>query len=505
MIKRLDFWLLAVVFLAVILRLPLLNGSFWLDEAAQALESSRPLAQQLSIASDFQPPLLHLLLHFATYLSSAEWWLRTVGALIPGLLTSILTYQLSKELFSKHTAIITSLMLATSSFHIFYSQELRPYSLPAFFAVLGWYAVYKLTSNYSAAPKLIWVWLGVLLGSGILGLYSSYLYPFLLLSQFVYLSIFAFKKIGLWLGSGLAIFAAFTPWIPSFLEQLRVGQSWRANYPGWEQVVSYDQIKSLALTFGKFLFGVIDLELSLPFLALTVLILGCIGYLKWQYFPKFFSDLKKRKLAKLRPKLLVLIWLFLPLALAWIVSWWIPVIQPKRVLFLLPAFYLVLVQISLAVPSKFVKQFFIGLLLLINLFGTYRYFTQAHLQRENWRELHTLLLQRYPSKQTVAVFAFDEPFAPWRWYDQGRMATLTTGQLVVYSLDQITSKLKYIHDFNYVITFEYLADLSDPNRVVPQFVQEQGFVLIDTLTYPLIGRVQVWSTTTSSLSLESSN
>lgn len=67
---------IAILLLALILRLLLINHSFWLDEAAQAIESARPLSQQLEIAKDFQPPLFHLWLHLFTYLSHAEWWLR---------------------------------------------------------------------------------------------------------------------------------------------------------------------------------------------------------------------------------------------------------------------------------------------------------------------------------------------------------------------------------------------------------------------------------------------
>ena len=54
--------LILILLLAVMLRIPHLSGSFWLDEAAQALEIVRPLSQQLQIIDDFQPPLLHLIL-----------------------------------------------------------------------------------------------------------------------------------------------------------------------------------------------------------------------------------------------------------------------------------------------------------------------------------------------------------------------------------------------------------------------------------------------------------
>ena len=61
-----------ILVFALLLRIPLLNGSFWMDEAAQALEVIRPLSKQFDIIADFQPPLLHLILHFAQYFSHTE-------------------------------------------------------------------------------------------------------------------------------------------------------------------------------------------------------------------------------------------------------------------------------------------------------------------------------------------------------------------------------------------------------------------------------------------------
>src|SRR5687768_414653 len=105
---RFPSWLgiAAIIVFALLLRLPLLDGSFWLDEAAQALESVRPFSQQLNIRDDFQPPLLHVLIHFASYFGHSEWWLRTVGALIPGLVTVFFTYKIGEVLANKNVGYI---------------------------------------------------------------------------------------------------------------------------------------------------------------------------------------------------------------------------------------------------------------------------------------------------------------------------------------------------------------------------------------------------------------
>ncbi len=54
--KRLLHTLILITLLALLLRLPLLTGSFWLDEAAQALESARPFSQQIEFLKLFRQP-----------------------------------------------------------------------------------------------------------------------------------------------------------------------------------------------------------------------------------------------------------------------------------------------------------------------------------------------------------------------------------------------------------------------------------------------------------------
>jgi hypothetical protein len=72
-----------ILLLALILRLPLLNGSFWLDEAAQFLESARPLTEQLHIADDFQPPLMHLLTFLSIRIGNFFVWGKRNGRASP--------------------------------------------------------------------------------------------------------------------------------------------------------------------------------------------------------------------------------------------------------------------------------------------------------------------------------------------------------------------------------------------------------------------------------------
>ena len=227
--KKLFFILL----LALALRLVFINGSFWLDESAQAIESSRPFSEQLMIREDFQPPLMHYLLHFSIQfgkifgLERAEWWLRLIPSLLPGLVTIWATFKIGEKIFNKKTASLAALFVATSSFHIFFSQELRPYSLPAMWGLL---ATYQMLFFFKEKKKQNLILFAIF---SILGLYSSYLYPFLLASHFLYLIFkkLEFKKI---FSMGAVIVFAFLPWLPKFLEQLKTGKDLRVQVPGWD-------------------------------------------------------------------------------------------------------------------------------------------------------------------------------------------------------------------------------------------------------------------------------
>ena len=468
----------AVLLLALLLRLPLLDGSFWLDEAAQALESARPLSQQFQIGDDFQPPLIHLIIHFALYLGKGEWYLRTVGALIPGLISIWATYKLGEKLFSKNVGLLAALFLATSSWHIFYSQELRPYSLPVVFALLSW------LSLLNQKPKFYTL-------LSILGLYSSYLYPFLMLSQLVYVWILNKKLIKSFILSSSFSVLAFLPWLPKFLLQLQTGQSWRVILPGWEKVVATPQFKVLPLILGKFIYGVLDLNLGLFYLLMTLFLSLIIIFI--------YHD-SHRHHPHLKSFYLLLIFFFVPLLSAWAISFVVPVLQAKRVLYLLPAFYLLIASSLSLVKRQNLVKLLLSLILTINLYSVSAYYTNKNLQRENWRALHSEIVSKYPSQNSIIVFSFNNSFAPWRWYDQEEYEVLLTGAMHISQVNNLREKLEKITNYDYVLVFDYLRDLTDPDDVLLREIEAFDFRQIDLISYPNLGFVRVYGKTGSLLS-----
>lgn len=477
----LKFLPITIVLVAVLFRLPLLSGSFWLDEAAQALESSRPFSQQLNIAADFQPPLLHYLVHFALAAGKSEWCLRLIGALIPGLVSVYFTYKIGELLWSRRVGIVASLLLSTSSFHIFYSQELRPYSLPAGIATASWWVLLKVWKQKKLAMKDLVLFATL----SALGLYASYLYPFLLISQAIFVLFYLRKNIWKWLGSFVAAGLAFMAILPIFLEQLSVGTSLRTELPGWESVVSFTQIKVLPLVFAKFVFGVSNVEVSLWFVGVVLVLLALVVLLFTNHKKAFFAD----------SRLVLLIWLAVPIITAFLISYFVPVLQPKRVLFCLPAFYLFVASLANFKKSLTKDRFALSLVFIflsVNIVSTAQYWTNPDLQRENWRALIAEIQTQYPSS-TAVLFAFPKPFAPWTWYADSSYPAYTSNSILTDSNPDLADDIKKINQYDHVLLFEYLTELTDPNNKLQNILESYDYSDQGYLVYPNIGHVWIYS------------
>lgn len=472
-----------ILLFALILRLPLLNGSFWLDESAQFLESARPLTQQLNIKDDFQPPLMHLLTFLSIRvgnifgLGQTEWWLRIIPSLIPGILTIWALYHLALKLTNRKIAMLSSLFMATSSFHIFYSQELRPYSLPALWGILATWQMLVLIKNKAKKPLVLFIIFSIL------GLYSSYLYPFLLIGQFVYLlkEKLSFSKLLL---SGGLIVAGFLPWLPKFLEQLEAGQALRISMPGWSETVSLPIFKTALILPLKFVFGVSDLEMNLAYVFLALAVFVPLAYLL------FLSLSQKQKHLSF-----FFCILFLPLLLSWLVSFFVPVLQAKRVLFLLPIFAMLEAFLIMTYYQKkpHLVRILVTSILIINLFSTVAYWTKPQLQRENWRALHQEISAKFPKNNTAVVFSFAHPFAPWEFYDQTQFKTFNSGVYYLNDLENPAETFKELSDYSYILVFDYLRDLTDPDDILLKTVRDLGFKEVGVLDYPNIGFVRIYT------------
>lgn len=453
--------LAAILFLAIILRLINLNQSFWLDEAAQVIESARPLSLQLNIVSDFHPPLYHLLLHFWMIMGTSEVWIRLLSVIF-GLGSIIVLYKIGNALGKKNEGLLASLFLALSPYHIWYSQEARPYMLFVFISLLSFYFLIK--------EK--WVLYTIAI---ILSLYTSYFSPFLIVGHFFYILFLQKKYLIHFLKSLILAAIFFLPWIPNFRQQLLVGTS--GFFSGWTNIVSVSSLRAIPLTFAKFIFGHGTVQNKLLY---SVIILPIVF---------LFIDSLRRIWRNTGAQIIIILF-FIPFFSVTILSFFIPIVAPQRLIFLLPFFYLIL-SFGLNKYSKIWKIIGIILVLGISLGGLFQYYTDPNVQREQWRQA-VAFSESEPDSKSTALFVFPDPFAPYLWYRKGKIEAwgiapnfkVTNDDLSILG-DRLASKKR-------VYLYQYLTGLTDTDNKTKSFLINIGYQEASIRNFPGVGFIYVY-------------
>jgi uncharacterized membrane protein len=146
-IEKYGAWFLTVF--ALIFRLISLDTSFWYDEGFTGHLSRLSSGEIIDFLSkeDVHLPLYFLLARLWAELFSEDVGLRYFSVFLGTLCTPIF-FSLCRKLFNTQTAFISTVFLIVSSFHINYSQEVRPYALYMLLATVAiWCVVAALESK----------------------------------------------------------------------------------------------------------------------------------------------------------------------------------------------------------------------------------------------------------------------------------------------------------------------------------------------------------------------
>lgn len=455
-----KYYLILILLTALILRLVNLNQSLWLDEAAQALESVRPLSEQLNIVADFHPPLYHLFLHFWMAAGKSEIWLR-IPSVILGVGCVLLIIKIAQKLGFKDSSNLTGFLLALSPLAIWYSQEVRPYMFFTFFSLL---------STYLLLQKR-WDWY---ISSSILAMYSNYFGIFLFLSQLSFIILADRRSLRNLIFSLIIVGTSFLPWLPSFLDQLKVGTG--GAFQGWTEVVSLATTKVIPLTLAKFIFGRGSIDDNLLYFlilspVLIIFLHSCLVLIK----------------EKKNWGLLVLF--FVPLLTVTFLTSIIPVAAPQRLLFILPYFIFILAIGVEKLPQK-VKYFCIVLILATFLGGLLQYHIDPKVQREKWREAVDFIESTGDSR-SIALFVFPTPFAPWQWYQNNIIAGKGIAPAFLVRDEDLLNPEKILNDKKRIFLFQYLSGLTDPEGKTMAKLEDLGYRQANIKNFAGVGFIYV--------------
>ncbi|GFE69611.1 glycosyltransferase family 39 protein [Chroococcus sp. FPU101] len=173
--------LMLIISISLLLRFFIIgHQSLWYDEGMSLYYADSQTIQEALLkilgreAGDKYQPLYYLLLfYWRSAFGKTEFALRSFSAIL-GVGSVIILYFATLKLYGKKHAIWSSLLLACSSFSIYYSQEARPYSLLIFLTVTQVYFFSRLISQKQ--PKLIHQFLIAIFTA--LGCFGSLLFSF---------------------------------------------------------------------------------------------------------------------------------------------------------------------------------------------------------------------------------------------------------------------------------------------------------------------------------------
>lgn len=190
---------------------------FWHDEVGSMFVAKFLNWHILSKAITYTicPPLLPILLHFWRYLGSSEFILRLLP-LVFSILSIIVTYKIGQLLFNTKTGLISAFLLSISPFHIYYSQELRAYSLLAFVSLMSIFYLIKCLKR-----NKLFYWVGLIIFTA-LSLYTHNIAIFLLIAENIFFILF-YKRyktlLQKWLIAQLFIVLFYLPYFKNIFEQ----------------------------------------------------------------------------------------------------------------------------------------------------------------------------------------------------------------------------------------------------------------------------------------------
>jgi uncharacterized membrane protein len=205
--------------------------SYWMDElhSARFAMPAQSLGDVVWLTAhyDVHPPLYQALLWGWYHLFGYSEFTGRVLSAIFGVLGLFAIFLLGKTLWNRKAGLFALAVTSPLFFHVFYSQEVRSYSLLFLLTVLSWWAMATLIRK----PDLSRTILYAVFSSALI--YTHYFGFFVLISQALYmLMLLAWQRKPLLSAfyycviAGVIVVVCFLPWVPFFFGNDMLGKTW---------------------------------------------------------------------------------------------------------------------------------------------------------------------------------------------------------------------------------------------------------------------------------------
>lgn len=222
-------YLFAILLLAIFLRLYKLDfQSLWVDEL-YSIVPVYPLNTVefiINYCKSDQPPLFFLILHFWMKLFSYTPLSGRMLVAVFGILGVIAMYFLGKEVSNRKIGLLASFLTSINYFHIYYSQELRFYSLLFLLTVLSFLFFVRSYKKRTFTYYVLYVISTIAL------LYTQYYGLIIFVTQgiiFIFYVILNKEKISFIITGivlAIIIFGSFIPWLEILIHDAQITSYW---------------------------------------------------------------------------------------------------------------------------------------------------------------------------------------------------------------------------------------------------------------------------------------
>ena len=228
-----NYWLLAILVLGSILRFYHIDfQSIWLDEIHTMIEGnpSLPYSEfyEIMLLREQMPHLYYNIVRIFSFIFGHSTFTVRILSSILGVLSIYSIFLLAKEIANKKTGYFAALLMSVNYFHIWYSQEARPYVLLSLLTILSYYRLVIFLKNFSYKNAILYgFFTALMINTHFFGL-------FVLVAQALVISYFVFEadkqkwKINIFtsLVAGLTTIILWIPSIPVFLIITKIKSFW---------------------------------------------------------------------------------------------------------------------------------------------------------------------------------------------------------------------------------------------------------------------------------------
>lgn len=202
-------WVAALAVLHVVLALPALSDSVWLDEAVTIQLCRLPLSLHTTITNDATPPVYYLVAHaWGALFGCGDTGLRILS-LAFSVLSGVLLFDLGRRWLGLEAGVIASVLFAVSNLQLRYAVEARCYTLVELLLLLSYRSFLTLLDAPTRRAALALAVLNALL------VQTHYVAALGLLPQLAVVVLFRMRDAGVrdrYVASQLLAVALCAPW-----------------------------------------------------------------------------------------------------------------------------------------------------------------------------------------------------------------------------------------------------------------------------------------------------